>query len=61
MIVMKPRPFFMRGSDAVLATEREHEKPQPHPRKAAGTQITHSQLEEVVTINNDAGPTRQPR
>ena len=61
MIVMKPRPFFTRGSDAVLATEREHENPQPHPRKAAGTQITHFQRERVVTINNEVGITRQPR
>ncbi len=27
----------------------------PHPRKAAGAQITQSWLREVVTINNDAG------
>ena len=35
--------------------EREPEKRLPHPRKAAGTQITHSRLGEVVTKNNDAG------
>ncbi|KAL1229833.1 Cullin-3 [Trichinella spiralis] len=29
--------------------EREPEKRLPHPRKAAGAQITHSQLGEVVT------------
>ena len=34
--------------------EREPEKRLPHLRKAAGTQITHSQLGEVVTKNNDA-------
>ena len=33
--------------------EREPEKRLPHPRKAAGAQITHSQLGEVVTKNND--------
>ena len=33
--------------------EREPEKRLPHPRKAAGTQITHSQLGEVVTKNNN--------
>ena len=35
--------------------EREPEKRLPHPRKAAGTQITQSQLWEVVTKNNNAG------
>ena len=35
--------------------EREPEKRLPHLRKAAGTQITHSRLGEVVTKNNDAG------
>ena len=35
--------------------EREPEKRLPHPRKAAGTQITHSRHREVVTINKDAG------
>ena len=33
--------------------EREPEKRLPHPRKAAGAQITHSRLGEVVTKNND--------
>ena len=32
--------------------EREPEKRLPHPRKAAGAQITQSQYGEVVTINN---------
>ncbi len=35
--------------------EREPEKWLPHPRMAAGAQITHSQYEEVVTKNNNAG------
>ena len=35
--------------------EREPEKRLPHPRKAAGTQITQSRHGEVVTKNNDAG------
>ena len=34
--------------------EREPEKRLPHPRKAAGAQITHCRLGEVVTKNNDA-------
>ena len=34
--------------------EREPEKRLPHPRKAAGAQITHSQREEVVTKNNES-------
>ena len=34
--------------------EREPEKRLPHPRKAAGTQITHSRHGEVVTKNNEA-------
>jgi len=29
----------------------------PHPRKAAGAQITQSRFGEVVTINNNTGPT----
>jgi hypothetical protein len=36
-----------------LIPEREPEKQLPHPRKAAGTQITHSQCGEVVTKNNE--------
>jgi len=36
--------------------EREPEKRLPHPRKAAGAQITHSQYGEVVTKNNHARP-----
>ena len=39
-------------------TEKEPEKRLPHPRKAAGAQITQSRLGEVVTINNNtySGP-----
>ncbi|KAF1980983.1 hypothetical protein K402DRAFT_298236, partial [Aulographum hederae CBS 113979] len=33
----------------------EPEKRLPHPRKAAGAQITQSRHGEVVTINTDAG------
>src|SRR4029078_1529424 len=33
--------------------EREPEKRLPHPRKAAGAQITHFQNGEVVTKNNE--------
>ncbi len=36
--------------------EREPERRLPHPRKAAGAQITQSRLGEVVTINNSRGP-----
>ncbi|KAG9291181.1 hypothetical protein G9A89_013053 [Geosiphon pyriformis] len=36
--------------------EREPEKRLPHPRKAAGVQITQSRHGEVVTINNNTGP-----
>jgi hypothetical protein len=35
--------------------EREPEKRLPHPRKAAGAQITQSRHGEVVTINNKTG------
>src|SRR3954466_2301177 len=35
--------------------EREPEKRLPHPRKAAGAQITQSRHGEVVTINNNIG------
>jgi hypothetical protein len=36
--------------------EREPEKWLPHPRMAAGAQITQSRYEEVVTKNNDVRP-----
>ena len=36
-----------------MTPEREPEKRLPHPRKAAGAQITHSRQEEVVTKNNE--------
>jgi hypothetical protein len=36
-----------------LTPEREPEKWLPHPRKAAGAQIIHSQHEEIVTKNNE--------
>ncbi len=35
--------------------ERKHAKRLPHPRKAAGAQITHSWHGEVVTKNNNTG------
>ncbi len=35
--------------------EREPEKRLPHPRMAAGAQITQSRHGEVVTINNNTG------
>ena len=35
--------------------EREPEKRLPHPRKAAGAQITHSRHGEVVTKNSNPG------
>ncbi len=37
-----------------FGSEREPEKRLPHPRKAAGAQITQSRLGEVVTKNNNA-------
>uniref|UniRef100_A0A803JLW3 Uncharacterized protein n=1 Tax=Xenopus tropicalis TaxID=8364 RepID=A0A803JLW3_XENTR len=40
--------------------EREPEKRLPHPRKAAGAQITHSRRGEVVTKNNNTGLFRGP-
>jgi hypothetical protein len=39
-----------------LTPERMPEKRQPHLRKAAGAQITHSQFEEVVTTTNETAP-----
>ncbi len=39
-----------------MIPEREPEKWLPHPRKAAGAQITQSQFAEVVTRNNNTGP-----
>ncbi len=41
-------------------SEREPEKRLPHPRKAAGAQITHFRLGEVVTKNNNTGLFRGP-
>ncbi|KAK3745114.1 hypothetical protein RRG08_062986 [Elysia crispata] len=41
--------------------EREHEKRLPHPRKAAGAQLTHSRHGEVVTKNNNTGLFSRPR
>ncbi len=38
-------------------SEREPERRLPYPRKAAGAQITQSRFGEVVTINNNTGPT----
>ncbi len=39
-----------------MIPERQPEKWLPHPRKAAGAQITHSGFPEVVTRNNNTGP-----
>ncbi len=41
-----------------LIPERGPERWPPHPRKAAGAQITQSWHREVVTINNNAGSSR---
>ncbi len=38
-----------------MIPEREPEKRLPHPRQAAGAQITQSRHEEVVTINDNVG------
>ena len=43
-----------------LIPEREPEKWLPHPRKAAGVQITHSRKGEVVIKNNNTGFFREP-
>ncbi|KAG5513850.1 hypothetical protein PMAC_000472 [Pneumocystis sp. 'macacae'] len=49
-------PWFRRvtGNKGSIP-EREPEKRLPHPRKAAGAQITQSRHGEVVTINNNTG------
>lgn len=47
-------PWLLRVTENKGSTpEREPEKRLPHPRKAAGAQITHSRQEEVVTKNNE--------
>ena len=47
-------PWLLRVTENKGSTpEREPEKRLPHPRKAAGAQITHSRHEEVVTKNNE--------
>ena len=48
-----PRLSRVTGNQGSIP-EREPEKRLPHPRKAAGAQITHCRLGEVVTKNNDA-------
>ena len=54
-----PRCLRVTGDQGSIP-EREHEKRLPHPRKAAGAQITHSWNEEVVTKNNNTGLFRGP-
>ena len=54
-----PRLSRVTGNQGSIP-EREPEKRLPHPRKAAGAQITHSRLGEVVTKNNNAGLVRGP-
>jgi hypothetical protein len=50
-------PWFSRVTENQgLIPEREPEKWLPHPRKAAGAQITQSRHGEVVKINNNTGP-----
>ena len=49
--------FYSLGN---FVFEGEHEKRLPHPRKAAGAQITHSWHGEVVTKNNNTGLFRGP-
>ncbi len=51
-----PRRLRVTGNQGPIP-EREPERRLPHPRKAAGAQITHSQHGEVVTKNNDARAT----
>src|SRR3954463_16752381 len=47
-------PWLLRVTGNKGSTpEREPEKWLPHPRKAAGAQITHSRHGEVVTKNNE--------
>src|ERR1700710_484217 len=50
-------PWFqrVRGKYGCIL-ERRPDKRLPHPRKAAGAQISQSRHGEVVTINTDAGP-----
>ena len=58
-VICLPRFLRVTGNQGSIP-EREHEKRLPHPRKAAGTQITHSWNGEVVTKNNYAGLYRGP-
>ena len=54
-------PWLLRVTENKGSTpEREPEKRLPHPRKAAGAQITHSRPGEVVTKNNNTGLFRGP-
>ena len=52
--------MVMGDGELLFDSEREPEKRLPHPRKAAGAQITHSRNGEVVTKNNDTGLIRGP-
>ncbi|RHZ86486.1 hypothetical protein Glove_50g78 [Diversispora epigaea] len=53
-ILSKRKGFSWNNSEGSIP-EREPEKRLPHPRKAAGAQITQSRHGEVVTINNNTG------
>ena len=50
-----PGPWANRVHAEGSIPEREPEKRLPHPRKAAGAQITQSRHWEVVTINTNLG------
>ncbi len=53
MVVYVPTMVVTVTENKGSTPEREPEKRLPHPRKAAGAQITHSRHEEVVTKNNE--------
>ncbi|KAL6266052.1 hypothetical protein P5V15_002912 [Pogonomyrmex californicus] len=60
MVGSAPTMVVAGNGESGFDSEREPEKRLPHPRKAAGAQITHSRHGEVVTKNNDTGLIRGP-
>ncbi len=60
MVGSAPTMVVTGNGESGFDSEREPEKQLPHPRKAAGAQITHSRHGEVVTKNNDTGLIRGP-
>lgn len=60
MVVAVPTMVTTGDGESGFDSGEGAEKRLPHPRKAAGAQITHSRPGEVVTKNNNTGLFRGP-